>query len=430
MTALNGLLFIELAIVDEDEDTFELSILELEDAFKKSDTDGEYVILTVLGSRSSADRLLKRLPKEKTLQRRVLFLGKTPYTETEIEILYVLVSVSLGYDSYTFQRLFAADIQERSAQSPSSHCFSHLIWRELRNIHIASASGDADNVNTALSKAREVFQLASSELFQAALLKASEAAQRVINLEMNFVSAQETETLGCILKASYLHDLTNNVLFGLKSAFSDKTIREMELPNVDTRLDFISAGIELRGDLKKCITVGGFPRIFLWFAVYLLRLASIFAVRKQYFVALSMSMRAFEIYCQSVLFRENRGSFDGQDNFVIDGKKSQGLGELWGICANVKGFCDDESLAKQIWWAIELRNKSLLGHGVIHPNESMFQQISSAVSKIIKNFEIGHAPPPQLWDPLRGQVNVNIFEKLERSIAANALMRLQLFYAD
>lgn len=427
------LLIIELNLSDdEDDELTELYCLQLEEKLNKllllEKPNRKHCILAAFGPNDRLAPILNKTSQEFSIQKdQILLFGKSPYKREEIETVYSLVSVKVGEISFECISLPESQREKRTIGMLPAYCISHILWNEMAHIANASIEGDPINVQAALSKASRVFLGASSKLISASLDKAIEPIRKLVDLEIAFFCGQETRSIGNFLWDSSLKDISSNPLFNLVTDYSQSELSKLGLPDLEARIEFIQTGITLRSSLNQSLSATQMPRLFLWFSSYFLRLALIFSSRIQYSASAALTMRALEVYCQGLLIGDETGFFDHKGDFLINGKRAQGIGALWGSALNVSGFCPDESTKNEIWHAIELRNKSIFGHGVMHPNKAMFEQIFSSVKKVIKSYEDKHVPSPKLWDPLMAKVHANVFRGIDKTIASRALILLQLY---
>lgn len=418
------LLILELDLTENDSDSVELIRLELDDVIKANYGGAKKLILSCFGSKQTVLPLLNEYLQKCSMGRQdILYFGITPYSQDEITTTYGLVSIREGAKGFECHALKTGAKYSWGIGMPYN--VGLQIFRQLKNISRLSIEGDSIDIRTAINQAIEVISEAPSELLRAALKSAIDQAKKLIELEINFFCGNETRTLGAVASASYLQELISNNLSVIETGYSSKDLVGLKLPALQFRLDFIRAGIELRRTFHKSVASQEMPRLFLWFSTYFLKLAQFYANRLQYPAALGLSMRALEVYCQGVLIKEGDGDFDSNGKFLINGKKSSGFADAWGAVQNHR-FCEDETLATLIWRAIEIRNGSIFGHGVTHSNSDLLEQLNAAITKVIKNYELKHAPLPVLWDPLRKQINSNIFQEIDRSIASQALNLLSV----
>lgn len=419
------LLILELNLADNDDDSVALVRLELEDVINTNSRRLSKIALAGYGSSDTVIPILNEYSHKYSIElRNILYFGRTPYSPDEIETIYALVSLREGTKGFECLSLINGTKYSWGIDVP--HSIGLQIRRQLQNIAQVSISGDVTDVRTAITQAIELFSLAPSELLKAALKNATELVKKLVELETYFSCGNEARTLGTVASSKYYTELKSNNLAVLEAGYAHKDLASLQLPALTHRLEFIKAGIALSKSFDKCVTDKEMPRLFLWYSIYFLKLAQSYANRLQYTAALSLTMRALEIYCQGMLIKMGDGKFDGNGDFFICGKRSSGFADTWNA-AQEHRLCVEEDLTSLIWRAIEVRNRSIFGHGVTHSNLKIFTDLNGAVIKVIRDYETKHAPKPVLWGPLRQQVNSNVFQEIDRSIASKVLMLIGIY---
>lgn len=428
----------ELLIIEarlEDYDDIELTGLFLDDLkIKLSEVlsaekpERKHIILAAFGSHEALLPVIEDARNEFSLQaHEVLLFGKSPYSSDEIEATYSLECIKAGADRYE-RAVISEGAREQTILGTSPiHCISHAIWSEMDNVARAAKEGDPIRLHEAVVRARNVFFKIPGDALKAALIRSLEGLYETLALEIAFFYGEETRSIGSYLSDSYLKDLESNPIFNLETRYSVEK-KTLALDTLETRIDFIKAGIDLRKDFRKHLNSRTTPGLFVWFSSYLLRLALLSCSKQQYSTGISLAMRALEAYCQAILIENGGGEFsDDEKHFLVKGKKTKGLGDLWSASLEIKDFAVDEPISKGIWHSIELRNKSVLGHGVMHPSKAMFDHAYGTVKKIIKNYEEVRAPRANLWPFLLEKAFTNVFTNLERQIASKALSLLHFY---
>jgi hypothetical protein len=416
------LLILELDLAENDDDSVEIIQLELEDALITNAKIYKKIILAGRGLSATVIPILKKYSQKYSIDaNNILYFGRTPYSQDEIETIYALVSIR--ENTKGFECLSLKNGTKYSWGVNVAHSISQQIRRELHNIARISINGDAIDVRAAINQATEFFNGTPGNLLRAALNNTVDTIKKLVELEIYFFCGNETRTLGNVASASYFAELTSINLSSLEAEYNKIALNNLNLTALNERLEYIRAGIALSNSFHKNFMDKEMPRLFLWFSTYFLKLAQSHANKLQYTAGLALTLRALEVYCQGVLIREGEGSFDNKGDFLINEKKSSGFADAW-RAALLHLLCEDESLINLVWRAIEVRNKSIFGHGVIHTQLDTFNQLYAAITKTIKNYEVNHAPEPKLWAPLRKRINSNVFQDIDRSIASKTLLLL------
>jgi len=389
----------------------------LSDTFQVCESD----YLSIIGDESDYSRIKKLALQQYNIQiKNILFLGKTPYTRDERNLIYYFYSLSIEIDEF---HLFIGIADDSELIKFTYEEIQKNIGGNLSNVayylNKISNSGpikDLLSVHNDLLVFKKNIEENYPNLISSCIKIGLVQFINLIDLEIKFYLGNESRSYGQV--TSILEKINFNRLIYANEIAEYKSI-STQLTNVDK--DNILKRIEY---LEVCNAYSEFnPHniddselfwLFIWWSSYFLICANFYKRANQFSAGVSMCIRALELFCKAILLDKGNAYYDGNGKFCCNGKRFNGVGPLWN---EVLLYLPSANANSNIWTSIEVRNKSVFGHGITHMNEDLYDFVYSSISTLIKDNEDCRSGREVNWDEIHSRGRVNMFNGIVKSIS-------------
>jgi len=385
-------------------------------------------IVITSGERDFAIKLKERIFSS-GLNCSVFYLGKAINNEYDEYLISIFKAIEVSRNE-----VLIFDVDKEISYNLSANLDNNkviaLLWSHLKLLDGAAKSQSIMNVRSAIDASKSICLHIINQNIKSALLKSFALISNLISAEEDFLFGNEIRSLASfsldsknLIKINNIDELVNLNYTQLTSAFTSvkaniSPIGTYDTSSIDARVSFLSSAIAFSRILNREISSNSLPKMFVWLSVYCLNLSIVYKRRYELTTALLLVIRALESYCQGLLIFANEASFDNFGRFFIGGRQTSGVGDIWDCACNkitaITSAGIDQTKIKNI---VRLRNASLLGHGSIHCNVTMYNDAFTTIKNTIETIDNSYAPPPKQFTGLMNYYNSSVFGNLDKLVA-------------
>jgi len=359
-----------------------------------------------------------------------LFLGKTPYTLDEKLLIYYFYTLSMGSDRFKLATEISNDLKIKNVGEPQECTNDNLsvVIKHLNNIKLSGSKGSLFLIRDDLLHLKLFFEKTYPNIISSCIRSGIVHFINLVDLEIKFHLGSENRSRGLITSTSEIDDFNR---FGYRNEIKEYRnilmhFNKADDSNIRKKIDYLKVCSSYSSFNTHDININKLFWLLIWWSSYFLICANYFKKNEQFSTGVSMCVRALELFCKAILLYEGRGNYDGRGRFSCNGKTFSGVGPLWKETLYYLPSNEDYA---NIWNSIELRNKSVCGHGIIQMNEELYDFVYRSISTVIKNNKQCASGVSINWDTLFKLGRVNLFSGIVESISKSMISSMGIIKA-
>lgn len=365
------------------------------------------ISLLIFGKYEELDRLKIEIIKK---YNNSLICVLPSLTDDDISLLNIAFMASCGLDRVDVVSIKCNDIVYQKYPDDLDNKTIPYIYSKMHEGIVSASKGWLyQKAYCHLKDMKELSRIIHDTTLSANLNQIAVIMRNIVDVEQEYIFGNDVNNLKDILLQSPKNQFEKNNLLNLATKYSYiHDNYKHYLPQISIRLEQLNLILQLSND----VAIGKHETdLMYWFSAYFLMLATYYKKNCQYYSGILFIIRALECALQGTCFKHGKGCFGRYGKFELNGCPCTGVGELNRFVSG-NYLLSSEQILHCVEDVIDIRNKSVIGHGFSYLNEVSYDHCYKKIRSYIDCLASKTFSNANHWKILSAYSQSNILKEL------------------